>query len=154
MATWNDFGFDSSYAREQEEERRRAAAREAEQVQFYRRLAEETREASQRQERESRELQRELQAESERLARRSRSQSASSVANEPQTRTKATKEWSTLAALLGFLGTAGAIYAETEPEVGGAMLGGIFGAYLAGRFYKVILWIGVAILILKMISAS
>jgi hypothetical protein len=62
------------------------------------------------------------------------------------------KEWSNLFAILGFLGAAGAIYAETQPALGGALVGGVIAAYVAGRFYKLLLVIGLGWFVWQMLS--
>ncbi len=58
------------------------------------------------------------------------------------------KPWSTVMAILGFLGGAGFIYAQPDPSLIAATIVGAITGLISGRFYKPILVIGVALVVL------
>lgn len=58
------------------------------------------------------------------------------------------KPWSNVLATFGFLGGAGAMYAQPEPSLAAAIIVGLITAFIFGRFYKFIFVSAVVLFIL------
>lgn len=72
----------------------------------------------------------------------------------PPAAAAAEKPWSSIAAFIGFLLGAGAVYSEAEPDWALTLFVGVVAAWIAGRFYRPLLVLAVVGFILWMAAGA